>query len=367
MGCCRAPAVTTLSLAAGLVLACDSTGPESDRERPPSLIAFFRDGERSIYTVRPDGSELHLIARGRPARRSGNLSFGEPQWSPDGEHLAYVRFDGEDPAQESLIITRWDGSDPHTVVSPAPYRISDFAWSPYGDRLVYVSHAPGTGTPPQGYAIPGSFALYVVRTDGSDEHRLPYLGYSYPSFLCPSWSPQGDRLSFANLYDAVWTVAPDGTEPLRIFAGTLECARWSPNGRRIALVTNRNVESFGEDPRFELYLVNPDGSALTKLTNPPDSEGEPLWWSPDGTRLAFIGVHGGVFGLYVMQEDGTGIIRLPTDVGIAPMLAWSPDGTQLAFVSGFVTQRDIYVINVDGSSSRNLTNSPEDEYDLDWR
>lgn len=354
-------------VAADLILACDSTSPGSDLERPSSLIAFVRDGDRSIYTIRPDGSELQVIARGRPARRSGNLSFGQPKWSPDGEHLGYVRFDGEDPGRESLVIARWDGSDPHTVVSPAPHRIWDFAWSPNGDQLVYASRAPGARSPPPGYATPGSFALYVVRTNGSDERRLPYFGYSYPSFLCPSWSPQGDRLSFANLYDAVWTVRPDGTEPLRIFAGTLECARWSPNGRRIAFVTNRNVETFGEDPRFELYVVNPDGNALTKLTNPPDSEGEPLWWSPDGTRLAFVGIRGGVLGLYVMQEDGSGSLRLTSDVGIAPMLAWSPDGTQLAFVSGFVTQRDIYVINTDGSGIRNLTNSPEDEYHLDWR
>jgi TolB protein len=61
------------------------------------------------------------------------------------------------------------------------------------------------------------------------------------------------------------------------------------------------------------------------------------------------------------------MVRLTADVGIYPKMAWSPDGTQLAFVSGFATQRDIYVINADGSGLRNLTNSPEDEYELDWR
>jgi Tol biopolymer transport system component len=372
--------VATLT-ASNLVLGCDPVSPENSSEgpgsnnglkRPNSLIVFSRDGMtgQSIYSVQPDGSQLRLIARGvRPPRyRPGGVGFRDPAWSPDGQSLAYVRHDGHDPGTETLEVARWDGSDPHQIIPPERGQVWEFAWSPLGDQLAYVRPFITSAPPPPGLpASPGAFALYTVKKDGTEQLSIPHLTYNgYPSFLCPSWSPDGTRIAFVNQYDALWITRPDGTDPRRVFAGAApECARWSPDGTRLAFVNDRNHETEGVDGRLEIYLVNPDGGGLTNLTNPLESDYEPVW-SPDGTRLAFARA-GGVSGIFHMQPDGTGIVRLTSGVGIYPKMVWSPDGTQLAFVSGFATQRDIYVINADGRGLRNLTNSPEDEYELDWR
>jgi Tol biopolymer transport system component len=373
-------------IALTLVLGCDPVGPENSSggsgannksRRPSSLIVFSRAGIQgeSIYTVQPDGSQLRLIARGvrPPARRPGGVGFGDPAWAPDGLSMAYVRHDGHDPGTETLEVVTWDGSDPHRIIPPVQSQIYQFAWSPRGDKLAYVRPFVTSAPPPPGLpASPSPWALYTVNRDGTEQLSIPHLVYGdYPSFLCPSWSPDGARLAFANEYDAVWTIRPDGTDPRRVFAGAAPiCARWSPDGTRLAFVNDRNHETEGADGRSQIYLINPEGGGLTNLTSDPaESDYGPVW-SPDGTRLAFERWHAGGevgrSGIFQMRPDGTGLVRLTADVGISLRMAWSPDGTQLAFVSGF-TQRDIYVINADGTGLRNLTNSPEDEYDLDWR
>jgi TolB protein len=359
------PRFAALLLVSSAALACSSTGPDLASEppsgnRPPSLIAFFKDADRSIYTIRPDGSDLHLVAKGKPARRHGNLSFGSPKWSPDGQYLAFLRYDGEDFPRVSLRVARWDGSGQQEVrqgdVDP-----SDVVWSPVDGIMAF--------TQPIGF--PGSSEFYgasmvgSVRQDGS-ESRLVSTGAPRASLACPSWSPDGSRLAFVDKLNAVWTAFPDGTDQRRIFEGSITCAQWSPDGSRIALVNDRNIESFGLDPRSEIFLVNPDGSGLQRLTQAPDWDTQPVW-SPDGSRLAVEGLHNGVHGVYQMRADGSDLVLVASAIQVAPQLVWSPDGSQLAFINGAVGHQDLYVVNADGTGLRNLTNSPEDEYDPDWK
>jgi Tol biopolymer transport system component len=369
----------TAVIASSLLLGCDGRDPESPSDgtrdgltRPSSLIVFTRDGiqGQSIYTVQPDGSQLRLVARGKRSsgHRSGGVGFRNPVWSPDGQSLAYVRREGNDPGADILVVARWDGSAPHPVIGPVS-EIWEYVWSPQSDHLAYVRPFETSAPPPPGLpASPGAFALYTVNPDGTDQVSLPHLIYDdYPSFLCPSWSPDATSIAFVNQYDAVWITRPDGSDPRRTFDGAApECARWSPDGARIAFVNDRNHETEGVDGRWEIYLVNPDGGGLTNLTRPSESDYQPVW-SRDGSRLAFVRGLVGTSDLVYVQRDGTGLVRVTSGLGNYPQFVWSPDGTQLAFVSGFPTERDIYVINADGSGLRNLTNSPEDEYDLDWR
>jgi Tol biopolymer transport system component len=321
--------------------------------RPPSLIVFSRD--RSIYTIRPDGTQLHVIAQGRPARRSGNLSFRQPVWSPDGQHLAFVRTDGEDPGIETLVISRWDGSDARRFF-PGEGTIFEIAWSPEGERLVFQRSS----------AQPRGLWLFSARRDGTGYHRIPSPNQIDPILQCPSWSPAGDNLAFVDQYKAVWKAGSDGNNPLRLFAGTVECVRWSPGGTRLAFVNNKNIESGGLDPRLEIYLINADGSGLTRLTDPPNNQFEPVW-SPDGSSLAFAGSRDGTFGIFVSRQDGTAPVSLTSDLGIHWHMVWSPDGAQLAIINGYVQQLDIQLINADGTGGRNLTSSLGDELEVDWR
>jgi TolB protein len=114
------------------------------------------------------------------------------------------------------------------------------------------------------------------------------------------------------------------------------------------------------DAAREIYLANPDGSGVRALTN-AGADGmaaaEPAW-SPDGTKMAFVlgppehlGAYAGDGDIYVMNADGTRLIRLTEGLRAAGP-AWSPDGTEIVFSQDQGTS--LVVMNADGSGARKL-------------
>ena len=103
-----------------------------------------------------------------------------------------------------------------------------------------------------------------------------------------------------------------------------------------------------------LYTMNPDGSGLIRLTN--SSQDYFPKWSPDGGKIAFSSERAGpVAHVYTMNSDGSGLTDLtPSGYGEAP--TWSPDGTKIAFgqFSG-----GIWVMNSDGSGLTQLTSGDD--------
>lgn len=124
---------------------------------------------------------------------------------------------------------------------------------------------------------------------------------------------------------------------------------YNPTGEETSLAEGATM------PNYDIYLVDADGSALTRLTNDPGADASPAW-SPDGRRIAFVrasveDVESGKTFIYVMNADGTGETRLTE--GLSPI--WSPDGNRIAFVSGHESEWDVYVMNADGSGQTKLT------------
>lgn len=117
----------------------------------------------------------------------------------------------------------------------------------------------------------------------------------------------------------------------------------------------------GRDGNPEIYTVNADGSAVTRLTNDPAGDFEPAW-SADGTKIAFASTRGlpGCSGLcndiYVMNADGTGVTRLTSDPADDERPTWSPDGSKIAFQTYRDGNFEVYVMNADGTNQSNLTN-----------
>ena len=115
---------------------------------------------------------------------------------------------------------------------------------------------------------------------------------------------------------------------------------WSPDGTKIAFVSNR------DGARFQIYVMDIHGKNPIRLTDGPGEKRHPDW-SPDGGKIAFS-VHNrfDVDHIAVMDADGNRE-KLET---VARYPSWSPDGKQIAFAHG-----EIYVIGVDGQGRKRVT------------
>jgi Tol biopolymer transport system component len=119
---------------------------------------------------------------------------------------------------------------------------------------------------------------------------------------------------------------------------------------RIAFVSTRNGDR-------DIYVMNADGSAQTRLTDFPGWDFD-LSWSPDGTRIAFVSERNRCDCLFAMSPDGanpTPLTSHPSDFGDADPV-WSPDGQSLAVTRFLFSQIEIYRIAADGTGETRLTN-----------
>src|SRR2546425_2496872 len=122
------------------------------------------------------------------------------------------------------------------------------------------------------------------------------------------------------------------------------------------------------DGNAQIYVMNPDGSSQTRLTNNFALDTDPAW-SPDGARIVFTSTRDGNEEIYVMNGDGSNQTRLTNNAAIDRSPVWSPDGAQIAFVSNrSSTNFDIFVMNIDGSAQTNISNggAQADFQDPDW-
>jgi len=140
------------------------------------------------------------------------------------------------------------------------------------------------------------------------------------------------------------------------------------------LVAVSRGESNDTSFRAALWTMNPDGSNARQLTTPDwgFADGDSSW-SPDGARVAFErdDFAAGNSDLYVINADGTGLIRL-TNCSAEPHSTtcggyfgpvWTPDGRSLVFTRCCLTRSDgvhqtIDIIAADGTGLRPLTYDP---------
>ncbi len=127
---------------------------------------------------------------------------------------------------------------------------------------------------------------------------------------------------------------------------------------RIAFVSDRAGN-------LEIYLMDTDGTNLLRLTEHPAADRSPAW-SPDGQQLAFVSERDGNAEIYLMQADGTAQRNLTNHPEADQSPAWSPDGQRIAFAATRAGNTDIYVMNSDGTGLLRLTDNPAGDFAPAW-
>jgi Tol biopolymer transport system component len=161
--------------------------------------------------------------------------------------------------------------------------------------------------------------------------------------------------------NAVFTARPDGSDQREVFPGPAEGPRWSPTGRRIAMVCFEGNFEFVRN-----CTMNPDGSRFVQLRPDPTLNQGVGPWSPDGARLAFEGwddAHPDVVpGVFTMRSrDGGDLERVTSNPygGHDIPADYAPNGRRLVFIRDDPSQDNdptaLFTVNVNGTGLRQIT------------
>jgi len=207
---------------------------------------------RSVAFVRYDGRSMELMLLDlesravRPLTANGAVNV-EPRWSADGGRLAYVSTAGSGHFLLHVADVRDGRITPSRPLLPdrrsdvPRYYYSRFdhainpAWTRDGRELIFVSNreiAHGTGDLVR-MAVNGSDPPRVVQHEETSWHARPDV------------SPDGTRIVYSSYlgrqWQQLWLLPASGGYPFPLTYGDYDNTnpRWSPDGRRIAFISNR--------------------------------------------------------------------------------------------------------------------------------
>ncbi len=229
---------------------------------------------------------------------TGEGSHGQPRWSPDGTRIAYVSSVGDSAPQ---IHVRWLESGASAAVTAVPEPPETIAWSPDGTRIAYTALVPAGGAELGGSLEQPEGAEWAEPLEIYDRVTYRFDGRGY---LAP-----GTRQIF--LVDA------NGGAPRRLTGDAYDnggSIEWSPDGRTLLFSANRRPDWELEPLGTEIYALDLASGTIRALTDRTGPDHSPQF-SPDGRSIAYLGFDDQArayqqTALYLMRADGSDARRV---------------------------------------------------------
>ncbi len=225
------------------------TFPDWSPVRQKIVFGTTRDGNYEVYTMNLDGTGETRITNNPSTDYS-------PRWSPDGNRILFSRCDTVTGVCDVWVMNA-DGTG-QTNLTNTTADDDNAQWSPDGTKIVFASLRNGATN-----------EIYTMSADGSNVVRLTNNAVED---LRPTFSPNGTKIAFASTRDGIWpdiySMNADGSSQTRLtfFGGEDSFPVWSPDGTKIMYSTLRDTSTPTTNAGNEIYVMNADGSSLTRTT-----------------------------------------------------------------------------------------------------
>ena len=285
-----------------------------------------------------------------------------PRWSPDGRSVAFLSSRPESTAPAGSVADQprsqvWllsMGGGEAKRVTNLKNGISSFRWSPDGTRLVVVSRLGPSDN--RGDSRTG---------DAKDRSDVRHYKNSSYKFNDSGW--------FDDRRTHLWVVDANSGSAQQITEGddwNDSDPQWSPDGKRIAFVSNRTGKEYEENRNADVWVINADGTGtLTKISDHDESDNQPRW-SPDGKTIAFTGEvherdHPKIW--LAPSSGGTASVPAANNLDLIPgQLDWSDDARSLYFETGVKGELHLFRVDVPTKTVTQLTSGPRAVRSVDF-
>jgi Tol biopolymer transport system component len=270
----------------------------------PSSVAFSPDGRTLVYSMQGSLWKQSMDSTSAEQLTDGPGYDYQPDWSPDGRRIAFVRYLND-------AVELYELDVPAGAVNPLTHNNAvnvEPRWSPDGKQLAWVSTA-GTG----------HFHIFTgtLNSDGLrgaavwPERRSNITRYYYSAFdheLSPTWSPDGRELIYIGNPETTYgtgglwrrSLAPSA-QPVAIrIEETSWRARpsWSPDGKRVV------YSSYAGRQWHQLWMTTAAGGGDPIPISFGEFDATGARWSADGSRIAFISNRSGTTEIWLQDVPG---------------------------------------------------------------
>jgi len=271
----------------------------------PSAAAWSPDGTELVFSMQ--GSLWRQRVGSSEARQltDGPGYDYQPDWSPDGRRIVYASY-RDDAIELRLLDLEADTSS--ALIANGPVNLEP-RWSPDGRRLAFTSSLyQGRWHLFTADVTADGRAERIERITEDKESGLPRYYYNtVDHWISPTWSPDGSELIAISNRGHIWGAGSFWRLPAHAGGAAREIRDeettwkgrpdWSRDGKRVV------YSSYLGRQWNQLWLMTADGANPLQLTY-GDWDATAPRWSPDGRRIAFVSNQGGNTSLRIVDLPG---------------------------------------------------------------